>query len=234
MQQIDFLPEHYRQRNKSRKKNVWQIVVLAMFAGSIITASIYQYTMGLHTRMELGRLGTQRQRAEEAQQELAKLQQELAGEKQSALLVAYLKHAWPRTQLLDALHDPRDEALTFTELQISRQQARGATLRNEREATPAAPAAQDLQRLRQRWDNLPVVIQLSGVTSDLAALHSYVGRLNRSPLLREAQLGSVESDDEDQHPGKVHFEIRMTVTPGYGQPGGPQELAGNTTQRTDS
>jgi hypothetical protein len=89
---------------------------------------------------------------------------------------------------------------------------------------PAAgdtPAKADLDLLRSQQDRSRAEIQISGTTTDSGALHLFVMALNGTPLFESAKLHSMEAVTGSKQP-QSNFFIRLTVRPGYGQPGGPQ------------
>ena len=83
------------------------------------------------------------------------------------------------------------------------------------------PAKADLDLLRSQQDRSRAEIQISGTTTDSAAVHLFVMALNGTPLFESAKLYSMEAVTGSSQ-AQSNFFIRLTARPGYGQPGGPQ------------
>jgi hypothetical protein len=230
MQEIDFLPVQYRQKRVQRRSQPWRIVVVASFAVLLATAVLSQQTRKRQVEKELAVVMPQYDLAVGQNRKLAELQAQLTTARNAASLFTYLRHPWPRTQLLDALLAPLPEEITFEKLQITGEApqsrlspGRYARLSDEAEAGQVdklPPAASDLKRLRDEFDATTVVVLISGVAWDSAALHRYLGELGRARLFSKTELDSLQSPQNDLAGGVV-FRARLTVRPGYGQPGGP-------------
>ncbi|MDZ7617889.1 MAG: hypothetical protein U1E05_12870 [Patescibacteria group bacterium] len=155
------------------------------------------------------------------------LQIELRTARAEAALLTYLRHPWPRTQLLKALLSPLPDDVVLGRLEISTEgtrtpRAAPPLVQAGPEPAPSSipPAELDLAGLRQRNDALETVMRLSGTTTDGAALHRYLGALARNALFRRVELEAIESP-EGRTDGPPQFQATIVVTPGYGQPGGP-------------
>ena len=196
------------------------------------------------------------QAALQQQSQLAGLQTGLQRIKAEAELVAYLRHPWPRTRVLEALLDPLPREITFEHLEIHSQAANCQTpgrppqppappqdKQSEAKAAAALPPAQsDLKQLRDTCDGQRTTVAISGVTTDSDALHEYLGRLTHSRIVAKAELVSIEREPDSGPPPAagqampcemVRFHAIVTVKPGYGQAGGGPEwalLAGRATR----
>ena len=234
MNQIDFLPQDYRREHTRRRRQVWQIVAVALVTGIIATATFFQYQTAVRLQSRIDNLTPQYQEAQERNKRLADLKTKLEGERDKAELFTYLRHPWPRTQIVAALLRPLPEDVTLGKIRIFRKLHSGVRRQNvrsqaEREAeekrlASLSPAARDLQQIRSDVDQMQTEVTISGTTTQPTALHAYVGKLGREEFFSKAELESIESDKREKN-GQMKFELHVLVQPGYGQPGGPAETA---------
>ncbi len=230
MQQIDFLPAQYRQRYARRQAQPWQILVVVTVVAVMAAAAVSQSSRRSRVRRELDAVAPKYDLAVSRNAQLAKIQAELETARTRAELFTYLRHPWPRTQLLAAMLAPLPDEITLGHLQITRElprdqspnRRRSRAQRKEEEDQLAnlPPAARDLKRLRDECDKMETVVLISGVTTDGAAVHRYLGELAKTSLFCKAELDSSESVQGDR-PGTEQFHARLVVRWGYGQPGGP-------------
>jgi Tfp pilus assembly protein PilN len=229
MLEIDFLPAQYRRRKARQQSKPWQAIVVSAMVVLVAVAAVGQYRELGSLRAELARIEPQYEQTVAMSNHLSLLQEELKHARAEAALLTYLRHPWPRTQLLRALLEPLPDAIVLTELEISnelpavpgtRQRSRLQPDDDSKATATIAPAERDLADLRQRSDFVHTVLRVSGATNDSAALHRYLGSLARSSLFRKAELESIESTENQDGRG-VRFRATVVVRPGYGQPGGP-------------
>ncbi len=226
--EIDFLPASYREVGVHRKNMTLRVAVVALFVALLGVAAVYQQVLRRQTEQQLADMLPQYAAAQAQTARLAELQTKLAAAEKRAELCAYLRHPWPRSRILAALAAPLPKSIELEELKIVREQitttgdderVRGG--RGSEAAKPKQdPAQRDLDALRDEWDKCLVVVIVGGVTSDTAALHSYLDTLGRAALFTKIDLSGLE-----QVPGiadgRMSFTARLTVRPGYGQPDGP-------------
>jgi Tfp pilus assembly protein PilN len=169
------------------------------------------------------------QAALEQMEHISSLQTRLAQISSDAELLAYLRHPWPRTQLLGALVEPLPDEITLSQVQIRRaapqaraggRPTRGEAQAEEKQRAGLAPAARDLAELRDALDSAPIVVTVSGIARQSGPLHRYLGRLGEHPLIAKADLQGIENLENDGEP-TLQFEATLQVRPGCGQPGGP-------------
>jgi len=230
MLDIDFLPAQYSRRQSRQRSQPWHAMVGLGLAAMVALGAARQYRKQAHLESELKRMEPSYEGAVATSEQLGRLQSELKAACAEATLLTYLRHPWPRTQLLQALLAKLPDAIELTELDITLELApakREKGLRpslddSEAEKTLAAlpPAERDLAELREQNDPRHTVIRLSGTTTDSAALHRYLGRLAPSDLFCEANLESIEGGGHVGGTGE-HFRATVIVRRGYGQPGGP-------------
>jgi len=239
MQDIDFLPIEYRQKNQQRQSEPWQLVVAAVIVALTAAAAIGQRTHSRRAVAELATIAPAYDDAVKLQSRLAETQKQLSRAKARAELYTYLRHPWPRTQLLAALLGPLPGEVAFQEVQILRQVATASTptpsrsaaeIKSEAEKSKSLPpAGRDLEKIRDRADAMHTVVVLTGTATDGAALHRYLSDLDVEELFDKAELDSLSSTDNEKQRGAVQFRAVLSVRPGYGQPGGP-----DGTEKTDA
>ena len=236
MQDIDFLPAEFRQETANRHSHGWRAA--GMFAAVALLFAV-AVTQNQEYRRARGRLVTAtaeydtvvaqtRQRDE--------LQPRWEAARADAGLFTYLRHPWPRTQILAAVLGPLPESITLDRVEIRTDVPRRANpsralSRTQQEAEHAAgaklpPAARDLRQLREKMDPSRTVATISGTTGRGGLVHQYLGELARSPLVAKAELDSLESitgqpDAEGKEETQVRFAATIVIRPGYGQPSGP-------------
>ena len=230
MQDIDFLPVQYRQKRVQRQSQPWRIVVAVAFAVLLGAAAFTQQGRKRQAEKRLEAILPQYELAVSQNRKLAELHARLNTARNAAELFTYLRHPWPRTQLLAALLAPLPEGITLEQLQITRQlpQDRAPPERYFRTENKAKddeldklpPATRDLIRLRDEFDKNPTLVLISGTTRESAAFHRYLGELGGASLFTKANLDSLESPENDPA-GPLEFRATLVVRPGYGQPGGP-------------
>jgi len=248
--QIDFLPAHYHRKHASKQSQPWRWVVVAAFVPLLAGASLAQWYQQKQLEEQLALLTPQYDEAVEQNKQLAEVTHTLGEARSVAELITYLRHPWPRTQLLKTLVALLPEEVTWSELVIARETpqrnqapARRGRFRAEKLGQDAdleklSPAERDLVRFRQQYDELRTVIHMVGTTTDNAALHRYIGQLGRESLFDKAELEMLEAV-EGGGENEVRFEATIIVRPGYGQPRGPAaqnraKLAAAGTPKLDS
>ena len=164
------------------------------------------------------------------QNRLSELQKQYQTAKASAELYTYLRHPWPRTQLLSALVAPLPESVTIEQIQIMREAGAAAPpdsrsptdkKAEEEQLKSVPPAQRDLAKLSAKIDPLQTVVILTGTTTDVAALHRYIGTLDATDIFDKAELDCFNTTETGKEAGAIQFRAVMAVQPGYGQPDGP-------------
>jgi len=234
MQNIDFLPNVYREQSAMRKAKLWGLVVVALFGSVIAVTAVVQLGFRRAAHQRLAEVDSQHNQARAQTDRLTQLQENLNSLRHAADLHTYLKHPWPRTRILAALTAPLPESILLEELRIIRDDAPAQDAAEETEvkrrppnATEGdetdqlSPAQKDLKRLRNEIDGTDVVVHIAGVTNDAAALHQYLATMGNSSLFAKVELSSIESLGPEYARGASRFNARLVVLPGFGQPGGP-------------
>ena len=225
MHDIDFLPAQYRQQNLRRQSQPWRIVVVLAFVALLVGAGYSQQHRHGRVEADLKAIQPQYQEAIQRQERLAEMQTRLFPVRASAELIAFLRHPWPRTQLLAAVVGPLPEEITLEQLDI-RQVTETKTFerrdaeKDEKEQASLPPAARDLELLREECNDARTVVVLLGRTRASAAVHEYLSQLAGHALIAKVELESMENVDRGEV-GTLEFQATLLVRRGYGQPGGP-------------
>ena len=237
MHDIDFLPSEYRQNHVQRRWQTRRILVVAVLAAMLAAAAVGQQRRRQRLQADLADCEPAHAAAVQTENALDELQSRLQVVRASADLFTYLRHPWPSTQIMAAILGPLPDEITFEQVEIDRETSTGSKpARNlsltdqqaqEEQLAGLPAAARDLKRLRDELDSKRTTVTITGVTTESAALHRYLGALGRAELFSKAQLHSIETDRAD--PNRIRFSVMLVVRPGYGQPGGP---AGLTPQPT--
>ena len=207
MHDIDFLPLEYRQQHAQRRLKPWRLIVLGAFAALLGAASLGGYQRRHQVAADLEAIRPLEEKAAAKMARLANLQSQLRTARAESELYTYLRHPWPRTQILSVLLTPLPEEIVLEQLQIhveaptGRAQAGTAKLDSKAQQDEQAklpPATRDLKRLRAECDQSQTTATLTGATSDSAALHHYLAELGKNKLVAKVQLRSIERTKGDQ------------------------------------
>jgi Tfp pilus assembly protein PilN len=233
MQDIDFLPIDYRQQHVQRRSQPWQIVVVLVFGLLVAVAALGQYHHKRRTEAELAAVLPQYDTAVRENRRLGEIQSQLHEARATAELLTYLRHPWPRSQLLAAVVAPLPDEITFNSVSIGREKSplrasgemppRPDKVAEEEAAAKLTPAQRDLKHLREECDKTRTVIHISGVTNDNAALHRFLGSLTKCDLFAKADLESLGGGADTKGDAAMQFRLTLVVSPGYGQPNGPAQ-----------
>jgi len=231
MSSIDFLPTQYHQRHARRRAQPWRVVVMAAFVALLSGAAASQYMDKRRAEKKLANIVPQYDLAVSQNKQLAEVQARLKKDQGKAGLYTYLRHPWPKTQLMAAVIGPLPEKITLDRLHVARQavqkersmrrRSRAERSAEDEEIAKLSPVARDLKRFRDEFDNAETVVRISGTTRDSSLLHGYLGELGTSILFSKAELDSIESVDS-KSAGQLQFLATLVVRPGYGQPNGPE------------
>jgi len=226
MKNIDFLPERYRERDLKRKAAIWQYALLLGFGGLLVAATLGQLAIKRSLRASLAELKQSRIDTNLKRESVALLKQQLGSSEEIAALYTYLRHPWPRTQLLAKVTELLPESVVLEGIEILEQKQNDSSLALSETGdgvSGATPAAADLAQLRGDQDATQLVVRIRGTVEDPAALNEYVRQLGNVTLFRGVSLGSLQSKASRDETPRSEFELNVTVRPGHGQPGGPNE-----------
>jgi len=247
MNDIDFLPIEYREKHAQRQSQPWQAFVAAAIVGLVAVAFLVQHYRRHFVQSDLAVIAPVYNAALEQQNRLADAQKQLEAAKANAELYTYLRHPWPRSQLLTALIEPLPDSITLQEVQILREPAPVAPPAGAPPEAPKAPtdakaeaerikelppAARDLLNLANKLNPMQTTIVLVGTAGEIAPLHRYIGDLDAKEIFEKVELDCINRIDNDKLGGGLHFRAVLTVQPGYGQPGGPVQPVKGTLAQT--
>jgi len=231
MQDIDFLPVEYRQQHVRRQAQPWQIVVAVVFAALLAGAMFAQHYRRHYAEEQLAAITPVYDAAVVQQSRLSEIQTRLKAAGATAELYTYLRHPWPRSQLLTALLTPLPDEITLQQVQIVRAAPQSAAPNQiqmpvdkkaeEEKLKAMTPAERDLTQLRQRLDPLQTTIIITGAATESAALHRYLGEMDAKDIFAKAELDSFASVDNGKGGAIMQFRATLVLRPGYGQAGGP-------------
>ncbi len=234
MYDIDFLPRKYHEAKVLRRTRYRRGLVLLAFGGLLAIAWAGEYGIQLSYEHHLAEVRDQYGVALAQSQQLTRLEQSLKPWQAQAELWTYLRHPWPRSQILRLVLQTLPPQITLSRIATERetlvvepsQSTTPPRTLDEIRAEDAKrlPAERDLRRLREEIDTTQTVVTLEGQTQDNISLHAYLGRLASQGLFARSELSSLESGGKD-HPGVSLFRARLIVKPGYGQPGSAALLA---------
>ena len=212
MHDVDFLPAKYRDMSTRRNIKLSRVLVVGVIALGLVGAAVMQHKThsGLVTKLET--IDPLHKTAVRNSQELKATNAEFESEQKTAALITYMKHPWPRTQILSAVMKPLPEGISLDHVMIGREEMapekaiiqtgrrkKRVSKRNEEaEAAKLDPAERDLKSLREQPDKTQTVVTVSGRTQDRAAMYYYLSQLGESTLVVKAELKSVESVDQGQ------------------------------------
>jgi len=212
---------------------MWRVAVFLVFGVGIGAAVAGQAALRCAAMTSLKNIKAQYAAAQATSQEHDRLLLKLSEVEDSARLYAYLKHPWPRTQLLATILKPMPPEVLFTKLQITREtppvprrlnSSPMLTNKSEQDEQDSLSGVQrDLSDIQAERSKTRCVIYLSGYTTDLVALHQYLRLLGETTLITKAELSSLTSAKQSGLSGSTQFGLRLEVLPGYGNPGGPHE-----------
>ena len=227
--ELDFLPTEYREASGRRKRVGWRAIVTVLFVAAVGSASAVQYSMRLGLQRELEQFRQQSVLVEAQAARVAALEHDVAAARHRAELVTFLRHPWPRTQILDAVVARLPDGLVLTSLRLFEEPlpagAEARVLSVEGQAVNRTPAERDLDRLRGEAEARRSVVLLEGTTDDAIALHRYLGELAECDLFAQTELTSLagpdDRDDDEGEPAPSRFMARLVLRPAWGHPAGP-------------
>lgn len=234
VKQIDFLPDKFRHAVRRRRASYWRVLVVFMFMGVFAAAAWGLQAVRSGVRREFEQTNV-RYTAAQAQENLLKNREaRLAELRAYADLVTFLRHPWPRSQLLEQLFAPLPDTVIIDKVHLANEQrpvaagdAAAAPGEAANEAAPAKTASTDLTELRKSVEANEVIVHLEGTTVDQPQLHAYLQRLKEGKMFRRADVESIEvARTEGGAAGVVaadasRFTARIVVRAGWGLPDGP-------------
>ncbi len=201
-----------------------------MFAVVIVTSSLFQYDVEANIQEQIDCLTQSYEETKALEEQGHNLKKMLLTTRSDAGLYAYLRHPWPRTQILAAVVESLPDSVMLAQIQIHREstmstadipthQQRRVDKQKE-DIKKLLPSQRDIKQLRKVYDTGDTIVSIEGMTTHVGSLHRYLGGLEKSRLIEKAELSSIESLENSDQTDVSQFSARLVVRPGYGQQGG--------------
>ncbi len=166
---IDFLPVAYREVGIQRKNITLRAVVIIAFVALVGFGVAYQQHLRILAQQQLADLLPSYEQAQVELKRLGELQLLSQSIERQAELETYLKHPWPRTQIIAALVDQLPEEVQLDKISIVREplpvnvnESHLAGVKvGETAQTKLDPAQRDLEAIRGVYDRSRIVVQLA-------------------------------------------------------------------------
>ncbi|MBL8828125.1 MAG: hypothetical protein JNM18_14190, partial [Planctomycetaceae bacterium] len=201
--------------------------VIVAFGGLVGAAGVGQWLVQYRTRTDIQIAEIEYQAAKTAQQKLELAQKQLRDTSQEAELLTFLRHPWPRTQILRRVTSSLPNEVMIERLRIGRDENKPKEVltvgvikptdsNGTKTTATSTPVEKDLKQLRDECDTRRVIVELTGYTSDLTALHVYLNQLASESLFAQAELTSIQSVEKGTE-RRSQFTARLVLAPGHGQ-----------------
>jgi len=203
MNEIDFLPDRFREQSSKRRSQVWRIAVLLMLVGVVGVAALGQYAVKRSVTWQLAEFDVQHQAAEQRRLEYESLQKQEKLADATASLYAFLGARQYKTSILREIDAALSESLVLDGIRIEglKRQGAGRFSREQGDSQKATaglpPAVSDLRTLREDRAGIELTVSIIGHTNNTPDLHHFVSRLGRSALFSKAQLRSLSTRSEN-------------------------------------
>lgn len=224
MRDIDFLPiEHQREHRQQRSQTV-QITAVAVICALAAVTAFVQDRRRRHVQEELAVIAPVYDAAVRRKTQMNELENQWCIAKADAELFTYLRHPWPRTQLLAALIASMPDGIALQQVQIEREPPKTSADQDAEEGKIRLPisAQRDLARFRNRLDALPTMVVLIGTAAETSMLYRYLNDIEAAGFFEKADLDYIQHIDNGRGGGIVQFRAVVTVLPSYGLPRGPR------------
>ncbi len=230
MKDIDFLPTRYLQERARRQARVWRLLVLAGVVALVGSGLYTQRVAWRRLDADLTEAEVRRAVVRKQAEHLRAMGEKLAPTKALAGLVTFLRHPWPRSQILAAVLEPLPPSISLDELHIlsernatqqgSEERGAGAPRRldtgDEPTKTDLLPATEDLRRLVEESGSNQVVVMIHGTTRETSALYAYLATLAGSPLVASAEIEDMSVEDAKDG-RQFRFRTRVLMSSCHGQ-----------------
>lgn len=233
MKNIDFLPTKYREGYAARSAVVRRWTIMLGLLATVAPLAVYQYAQHRRVVLSLAAIEPDYVQAQDQVRQLDQIQKELQLARDEAMLVAYLSHPWPRTQVLEQVRSILPDAVRLTHITVqlepkqgspgvispgrNRASRRGGEVADTKGDDQLSPAQRDLKQLTEHLQQHDAIVVLQGVTIDTTDLHTYVAKLRVSGLFAKSELKSLESVANLESERAQKFEIRLALSPGHSQ-----------------
>lgn len=230
VKQIDFLPDKFRHAVRRRRASYWRVLVVVLFVAVFIAAVGGLQAVRRIVRHQFDQTNS-RYTVAQAQEKLLKDREaKLAELRAHADLITFLRHPWPRSNLIEQLFAPLPNTVVIEKLHLGNElrpvPAAAASSEAATETNPARDASTDLVEIRKAVETNDVVIRLEGTTIDQPQLHLYLHQLAGGKMFRRADVESIEVAKTEAVAGGIvceasRFTARIVVRAGWGLADGP-------------
>ena len=160
----------------------------------VLASFAFQQFIYSQTAKRLDELTPQLAQAKSLAERLGARQTQLKAANRQADLCTFLRHPWPRSQLVAAALRPLPVCVTLQDIHIGRMQSQPGAIAGSHAASrdldadlkKLVPTERDLLRLGDEEKTRPNMLTLSGVTTDTAALQHYLVALGKESLFIKA------------------------------------------------
>lgn len=232
MKPIEFLPPEYRHKQALHRAKLWWLTIAVLFGTGIGLTAITQYGLRLQLQQQVAQFDREFQIATVRRAELEATQKRLQDADHEVALYTYLRHPWPKSQILAAIVAPLPSGIRLTEFHTSQEVGIPGSTSNVNTTTVSVDANMaavgnsfelDMKALRAASDAHPLYLTIQGTATTSDELHAYVAQLHKHRLFSKVELQSVEAQRISTGPSLTQFQIQVQLLPGLGQPGGPHE-----------
>jgi len=231
MQDIDFLPQSYREQHAQRQLTVSRAGVVAVALLLLGLGIAHQYSSYHRAHGLLAAAKARKLQVQSLVMQRDGLQKRLDAAESVAQLYVYLESRWSRAHMLHVLVGALPESVYLQRVELRRGTA-PATARTRPargdEATPDTAnvdtATATLVQLRQAFDAAPAVVHITGRAEQMGDVHGYLNRLGGSDLFESVELLDFETDLSNDR-AAARFSLEITLRPPYASPGGPTPQA---------
>lgn len=222
MTNIDFFPLERRRQCQQRHVRLCHIVAIVAVIGLMAGAAMVQHHRWRQAQADLAAITPAYQAALRLHSQIAHVRSHLSRVRSHAELCTYLRHPWPRTQLLTAMLGPLPDDITLKLVQVLREPPEAPAPADkkggEMRLRSLSPVERDLTKLRDRIDPMRTIMVLHGTAGDSTVLHRYLEALDAAEIFDRAELDWFERGERGE---PLRFRVVLSVQPGYGQAGGP-------------
>ncbi|MFT7642491.1 MAG: Tfp pilus assembly protein PilN [Pirellulaceae bacterium] len=226
MLNIEYLPSKYRQKHDDRKAMLSHLTVVAIVIGAIGLASVWQLAQRQRAQYRIDVLRREQSLATDRYDRHTDLKAEHTQLQTPVHLYSFLKHPWPTSRILNEIVATLPDEISLTQLTLSKARNEFARTVKPKKAdemvsggTREERAKRDLELLESQAQASFKVVQLSGKSTSIAALHIYIAALNESRLIKSAKLESSQSRSTRNSETELIFSVSLTIEQPCGLPG---------------
>lgn len=220
MNDIEFLPKRFRERQRRSNIKVSRWLVLSLFLGAMALVSIYQLASLHHAKGQLATLKSQHERIAALLQQVDQARLKLDQMRHHARLQTFLDYPYPKSQIIAAVTNPLPAEIIITRIELIRIQLSTDASRNTSENTSDqrqhGPAMElDLKQLISESKSRHCTLEIEGTTSDTSSLYTFLAALHEAEIVRSAKLESIDPKTDSEGREISSFTAHVNVEQGY-------------------